>query len=363
MDNQIKRILDKLVLLSGAAILMFLEQYNILGVAGLFVSIGLSFYYEYWRKGVLLRIMAIVLVLGAVWQPVLILWSGVYLYDLLYEKEWICFWGTLIGTVLISLQLSTIVFIWVGLFVLIAVLLAYTSSHYELLDKEHKVQRDASRELELILKNKNRDLMEKQDYEVHLATLQERNRIAREIHDNVGHLLSRSILQVGALKAINGEKKTMEGTLVSLGETLDQAMTSIRSSVHNLHDEAIDLRLSIETILEQYKDYKISFSYDLPQGLSKEIKYCFLTIVKEALVNIVKHSDGDRVQIVMKEFTDLYQLIIRDNGSAYEEHKDSGIGLNNMRERVEAFHGGFHYRFQQGFQIFVTIPKVEGVVG
>jgi signal transduction histidine kinase len=43
--------------------------------------------------------------------------------------------------------------------------------------------------------------MEKQDYEIYLATLRERNRIAREIHDNVGHMLSRSILQIGALKA------------------------------------------------------------------------------------------------------------------------------------------------------------------
>ena len=45
--------------------------------------------------------------------------------------------------------------------------------------------------------------MEKQDTEIYLATLKERNRIAREIHDNVGHMLSRSILMVGALKTVN----------------------------------------------------------------------------------------------------------------------------------------------------------------
>ena len=46
-----------------------------------------------------------------------------------------------------------------------------------------------------MLTQKNKDLLEKQDYEIHVATLKERNRIAREIHDNVGHMLSRSLLQ------------------------------------------------------------------------------------------------------------------------------------------------------------------------
>lgn len=50
--------------------------------------------------------------------------------------------------------------------------------------------RDTTKEIAMQLKQQNRDLMEKQDYEINIATLNERNRIAREIHDNVGHLLS-----------------------------------------------------------------------------------------------------------------------------------------------------------------------------
>ena len=49
-------------------------------------------------------------------------------------------------------------------------------------------------------------MRQNQDYEIHLATLKERNRIAREIHDNVGHLLSRSLLQTGALQVMNHDK-------------------------------------------------------------------------------------------------------------------------------------------------------------
>ena len=59
-----------------------------------------------------------------------------------------------------------------------------------------------------------------QDYEIYLATLKERNRIAREIHDNVGHMLTRSILQLGALSVINKDETVGEaindlsGTLI-----------------------------------------------------------------------------------------------------------------------------------------------------
>ena len=56
------------------------------------------------------------------------------------------------------------------------------------------------------LQKKNKALQEKQNYEIYAATLRERNRIAREIHDNVGHLLSRTILLTGAAKTLNRDK-------------------------------------------------------------------------------------------------------------------------------------------------------------
>ena len=65
--------------------------------------------------------------------------------------------------------------------------------------------RDSLQERSLSLARKNRDLMASHDYEVRLATLAERARIAREIHDNVGHLLTRSVLQVEALQVVHAD--------------------------------------------------------------------------------------------------------------------------------------------------------------
>lgn len=107
--------------------------------------------------------------------------------------------------------------------------------------------RDTTREMSIKLKKQNSDLLEKQDNEINLATLNERNRIAREIHDNVGHLLSSPILQAGALLTISQDDKVREN-LKALNNTLSEAMNSIRSSVHELYDESLDLNAQIENI-------------------------------------------------------------------------------------------------------------------
>ena len=111
----------------------------------------------------------------------------------------------------------------------------------ECLEQSLMKLRDDSTEKNLLLEEKNRMLAEKQDYEIYAATLKERNRIAREIHDNVGHLLSRCILIVGAMKIVNEDKK-LSFSIEQLEESLNTAMTSVRESVHDLHDDSVNLR-------------------------------------------------------------------------------------------------------------------------
>lgn len=79
-------------------------------------------------------------------------------------------------------------------------ILWYRSASYEKLSQNYKKVRDDGIEHNLLLKEKNKTLIEKQNYEIYAATLKERNRIAREIHDHVGHMLSRAILLTGAMK-------------------------------------------------------------------------------------------------------------------------------------------------------------------
>ncbi len=239
----------------------------------------------------------------------------------------------------------------------LSVLLHHKSLRILALERQIKTIRDNSTEYQLILAQKNRDLLEKQDYEIYLATLKERNRIAREIHDNVGHMLSRSILQSGALIAVNRDAQ-MTQPLYALKDTLSCAMDNIRESVHDLHDDSVDLKASVTQLLETYTQYRIHFDYDMGRILPREIKYCFISVTREALSNIVKHSNAGRIEILMREQPRIYHLTIIDDGTDIAI-EDSGIGLAGMQERVQLLNGTLTIHTENGFRIFISIPKGE----
>lgn len=240
----------------------------------------------------------------------------------------------------------------------LSVLLSYRTSKIESLQNQMIRMRDTSTELNMALREKNKDLREKQDYEIYLATLRERNRIAREIHDNVGHMLSRSILQIGALSTIHKEEPLHE-QLGSINDTLNQAMNSIRESVHDLHDDSIDLRQAIaEATQAMQENYTVRIDYDMSKAVPRNVKYCFISTVKEAMSNVVKHSDADKIEIVLREHPGFYQLFIGDNGTVKKAKTQSnGIGLSNMRERVEALGGTININQENGFKIMINVRR------
>lgn len=353
-----ERIWDKGILFMCCTICFLYRETDRFSYIVLFTCMSISCLYEYNKKIFFLRISAVVFLAGMFLNPVFIIFFPVLLYDLFYEKEWtLVITGTAVPLFLLAQRPSELpVFIlMVGV---IAVMLSNRTRQYLLLSEEYRKQRDVGRELELVLKGKNHELMEKRDYEIHVATLRERNRIAREIHDNVGHMLSRSILQVGALKAVSQERAVQE-QLGELAGTLNQAMNNIRQSVHDLHDESLDLNDSIVRMLKDYGDYEVFYDYELSASTPKEIKYCFLTVIREALSNVVKHSDADKISITIREFSQFYQMVFLDNGSRYQKKAIAGLGLDNMKERVAAFRGNINIQTGQGFKIFISIPKID----
>lgn len=242
----------------------------------------------------------------------------------------------------------------------LSVLLAYRTKQKQILAEKLIHIRDSGVELNRMLEERNKELLEKQDYEIHLATLRERNRIAREIHDHVGHMLSRSLLLTGALLTVEKEGAVHE-QLLHIRETLDAAMDNIRRSVHDLHEDSVDLRHSMEELLEPMrKDYTAVLDYDMSDRISRQVKYAMIAVAKEALSNTMKHSAAERIWLRCREHPGFYQLSIEDDGTAAAVGPmGSGLGLLNMKERVDALGGTFHVHTQTGFQVFVTIPKRE----
>ena len=239
-----------------------------------------------------------------------------------------------------------------------AYLFVSLSARNESLTEVLRRTQDDSKERDLLLTEKNRTLLENQDYQIYTATLRERNRIAREIHDNVGHLLSRSILLTGALKTINKDEQ-LSTPLESLDSTLGEAMDSIRKSVHDLHDDAVDLDASLLSLIRDFTFCPVTYRYDAGREIPREVRYSFINITKEALSNIMRHSNATRAAVTVREHPALYQLSIEDNGKSagFQNAGSPGIGLSNMRERVEKMHGNIHIFTEKGFRILITVPK------
>jgi len=240
----------------------------------------------------------------------------------------------------------------------LAVVLKHRSSQLLALRTEHTALEDANRKLSLEKEQEHRILLENQDAEISVAKLAERGRIAREIHDSVGHQLSSSILQVGALQAVNKEERLSPG-LANLKDTLNEAMNSIRTSVHDLHDDSVDLEPALASLVKNFSFCPLEFTYNLNTEPPPRIRFTLIAIVRESLTNITRHSNASCASIFLREHPSFLQLVIRDNGTDIVCSEENGIGLQNIRERVETLGGVLNINTETGFRIFITIPKGE----
>ena len=213
------------------------------------------------------------------------------------------------------------------------------------------------RELTLHLNEQNRLLMAHQDDEIHVATLKERNRIAREIHDHVGHQLSRVLLQIGAGLTLN---KT-DPTLLSMKETLDSAMDNLRKSVHDLHETSLELEAQIHQVITEFNFCPVQLTLHLDSAVNAQIKVALVAILKESFSNVSKHSTATEVKVSLIEHPSFYQFIVHDNGDCstilQNQFFTTGIGLKNIKQRVTELKGHFLIRTQNGFELFITLPK------
>lgn len=305
--------------------------------------------------------LLVVYVLACLWRRDLIFFLPV----LLYQNSWSGRYKRNALAVLIILlfnrdEVSNVLIAGLCICSIIAVMMAYeaSSARREKLKALEAV--DTAKVMENELKSKNNELLENQYASIHIAMLQERNRIAREIHDNVGHMLSRTILQMGALMTIHKEEP-LHGQLESVNDSLNEAMNNIRESIHDLHDESIDLRLAIQdAVSDMKKNYEVRVEYDMSDNVPRNVKYCFIAIVKEAMSNIVKHSNADKIGVLVREHPGFYQMIIEDNGTvkAKASSKNTGgIGLKNMADRVAGLSGTISISDEKGFKIMISVPK------
>jgi signal transduction histidine kinase len=197
------------------------------------------------------------------------------------------------------------------------------------------------------------------------ATVNERNRIAREIHDSVGHVLTAQTIQLNnAIAFWQSEPDKAYRFLVESKELVRTALKDIRHSVSTLRSDPLEgksLQAAIALLFQEFSsrtkiipDYTIALNH----SLSEEIKLTVYRIIQEALTNIVKHSQAEAVKVELQTFPEHFSLSIKDNGQGFNpEHNTTGFGLQGMRERVMALKGEMEISsgLQRGCTITITI--------
>ena len=249
----------------------------------------------------------------------------------------------------------------------IGVYMAFKSVRFEVTEKRLTDKYDEARIASANARRLGEEIMKNADNEIYVARLKERNRIAREIHDNVGHMITRVIVQMQAIKIINKDENVGR-QLESVSETLDLAMTGIRKSVHELHDDSIDLSIGINDITSAIGDkFEVTVKTSIDSPADNNIKNAVLGIIKEAVTNISKYSSGDKVLVEVTENNTFWRVKVFDNGSNPVREKDltddslsdgCGIGLKNIGARATSLGGrASAISDENGFTILATLPK------
>ena len=347
-------LIDKLIVFSMCFSIFIYNVDNIYTVVPVLVIVFLSSINSYMESKKILIGTFISLFYLCLYNSSFLFFAPLLCYDLFFYE--IRYLGLLFIIPIFTSSMSNISKFLIIVFILISYTLQSRTKSFENIKRNYYTISDSAKELSIKFEKKNKELLEKQDYEVNLATLKERNRIARDIHDNVGHLLSRCILQIGAAIIIN-KNEDLNLSLTLIKDTLNEAMNSIRNSVHDLHEDSIDLHMEIQKLINNFEFCPVNLTYNIESSIKQKIKYSFITIIKEAFSNIIKHSNATKVDIYVNEHPAFYQLIIKDNGSNIAYDSDNGIGIKNITERVDALDGSLNISTDDGFRIFISIPK------
>jgi signal transduction histidine kinase len=192
-----------------------------------------------------------------------------------------------------------------------------------------------------------------------LATDLERNRIARDIHDTLGHSLTSLDVQIELAQRVQSTDPAQAQQAINVAKKLSsQALDNVRQALGTMKRSNFDLTEAIVALAEQNQPFQIEVDLHFPQ-LSLQSSYQLYCIVQESLTNIQKHAQADRVTITGSIVNSGTILEICDNGKGFKlDRPHAGFGLRNMKERVQCLGGDFNLdsEIDQGTQIKIFIP-------
>lgn len=200
------------------------------------------------------------------------------------------------------------------------------------------------------------------------AVMEERQRLARDLHDVVSQqLFALSMLSSATLRLIDKQPEKVKEQIAQIAEIAIKAQGEMRALL--LHLRPIELSEDslcegiIKLIVELKEKTKLEFqaSIDEIENISKAAEEHLFRIVQEALSNILRHAEASKVKITLTERENDIYLYISDNGRGFDPSKEkiASYGLKTMRERCEEIGGIFNIRSKEKEGTYIDIRIVK----
>jgi len=243
----------------------------------------------------------------------------------------------------------------------------YASNEYE--DKHHQIEdlygALAASHVEL---DSARQRM--QDYALQVeyqAQIEERNRIAKDIHDDLGHRLIRvKMMSEAALHLFDADTARARSTVEQMRDQLQDSMELMRRTVRRLAaDGEKDVRqYALDRLVEESAaSLGIPVSFLVtghPRPLYPSMELILFKNAQEAITNAVRHGEATSVAVTLDFVSSYVALTVSNNGSLPDEPIEAGLGMKGMRERIALIGGQMAWQKSDQFSITTTLPLLGG---
>lgn len=196
----------------------------------------------------------------------------------------------------------------------------------------------------------------------HLAQTEERNRIARDIHDELGHRLVRLKMMMDAACAVipTRPEKGFE-LVVEVRDQLADSMDILRKTVRNMKPGEAKRPYSLAALIEELgKTNGIELSFDtegMPYPLYPSEEIVLYRNAQEAVTNAIRHGGADRFRIAIRYGPQQVTMTVANNGTVPASISSKGLGLSGMEERIKLLGGSLEIGLEPEFAVTTVIPR------
>lgn len=219
--------------------------------------------------------------------------------------------------------------------------------------------REANRELTEL----NRTLKEMADMREKMGETKERNRLAREIHDTLGHTLTGLSTGIDAARQLmNVSPELAMKQMDLLSSVAKDGLKDVRRSVRKLRPDALEshtLKEALQTMVNEFRastGVTIHYVCHLASlDFQQDEEEAIYRIVQESMTNSVRHGKATEIYITFAKADGVLIIVIEDNGVGCSDIRE-GFGLHHMKERVALLNGTVRFYSRSGFEVIVEIP-------